>query len=239
MTPTPPTPGAPEKAAIRTMFDRIAPRYDLLNRVLSAGIDVRWRRRCIDETGAAKRVLDVCSGTGDLLIEFLRRHPAHHGLGVDISIGMLTRGADKLRRHGLADRGQMTGGDAERLPVRSGSMDAVTVAFGIRNVGEPLHALREMLRVLRPGGRALILEFSMPEGTLGAAYRMYFTHVLPRIGGWVSGDAGAYAYLPASVARFARPEGFGALMRDAGFDRVAWHALTGGIAHLYIGERNG
>ena len=239
MTPTPPTPGAPEKAAIRTMFDRIAPRYDLLNRVLSAGIDVRWRRRCIDETGAAKRVLDVCSGTGDLLIEFLRRHPAHHGLGVDLSIGMLTRGADKLRRHGLADRGQMTGGDAERLPVRSGSMDAVTVAFGIRNVGEPLHALREMLRVLRPGGRALILEFSMPEGTLGAAYRMYFTHVLPRIGGWVSGDAGAYAYLPASVARFARPEGFGALMRDAGFDRVAWHALTGGIAHLYIGERNG
>ena len=239
MTPTPPTPGAPEKAAIRTMFDRIAPRYDLLNRVLSAGIDARWRRRCIDETGAAKRVLDVCSGTGDLLIEFLRRHPAHHGLGVDLSIGMLTRGAEKLRRHGLADRGQMTGGDAERLPVRSGSMDAVTVAFGIRNVGEPLHALREMLRVLRPGGRALILEFSMPEGTLGAAYRMYFTHVLPRIGGWVSGDAGAYAYLPASVARFARPEGFGALMRDAGFDRVAWHALTGGIAHLYIGERNG
>ena len=239
MTPTPPTPGAPEKAAIRTMFDRIAPRYDLLNRVLSAGIDVRWRRRCIDETGAAKRVLDVCSGTGDLLIEFLRRHPAHHGLGVDLSIGMLTRGADKLRRHGLADRGQMTGGDAERLPVRSGSMDAVTVAFGIRNVGEPLAALREMHRVLRPGGRALILEFSMPEGTLGAAYRMYFTHVLPRIGGWVSGDAGAYAYLPASVARFARPEGFGALMRDAGFDRVAWHALTGGIAHLYIGERNG
>jgi len=221
------------------MFDRIAPRYDLLNRVLSAGIDVRWRRRCIDETGAAKRVLDVCSGTGDLLIEFLRRHPAHHGLGVDLSIGMLTRGADKLRRHGLADRGQMTGGDAERLPVRSGSMDAVTVAFGIRNVGEPLAALREMHRVLRPGGRALILEFSMPEGTLGAAYRMYFTHVLPRIGGWVSGDAGAYAYLPASVARFARPEGFGALMRDAGFDRVAWHALTGGIAHLYIGERNG
>lgn len=235
----PPTPGAPEKAAIRTMFDRIAPRYDLLNRVLSAGIDARWRRRCIDEARSANRVLDVCSGTGDLLIEFLRRDPGRRGVGVDLSTGMLTRGADKLGRHGFGERGQMTAGDAERLPVASASVDAVTVAFGIRNVGEPLAALREMHRALRPGGRALILEFSMPEGTLGAAYRLYFTHVLPRIGGWVSGDAGAYAYLPASVARFARPTEFGALMREAGFDPVAWHALTGGIAHLYIGERNG
>ena len=234
-----PTPGAPEKAAIRTMFDRIAPRYDLLNRVLSAGVDVRWRRRCIDAAGEASRVLDVCSGTGDLLVEFLRRVPAGRGVGVDISTGMLVRGAEKLRRLGLAGRAQMAAGDAERLPVASGSVDAVTVAFGIRNVGEPLEALREMRRVLRPGGRALVLEFSMPEGTLGAAYRMYFTHVLPRIGGWVSGDPGAYAYLPASVERFARPAEFGALMREAGFDRVAAHALTGGIAHLYIGEKNG
>jgi demethylmenaquinone methyltransferase/2-methoxy-6-polyprenyl-1,4-benzoquinol methylase len=234
-----PTPGAPEKAAIRTMFDRIAPRYDLLNRVLSAGIDVRWRRRCIDAAGGAARALDVCSGTGDLLIEFLRRDPARRGVGVDLSSGMLVRGAAKLRRHGLQDRAQMAAGDAERLPVATASVDAVTVAFGIRNVGEPLFALREMRRVLRPGGRALVLEFSMPPGTLGAAYRLYFTHVLPRIGGWVSGDAGAYAYLPASVARFARPAEFGALMGEAGFDRVSWSPLTGGIAHLYIGERNG
>ena len=239
MTAMPPTPGAPEKAAIRTMFDRIAPRYDLLNRVLSAGIDVRWRRRCIDEARGAMRVLDVCSGTGDLLIEFLRRDPARSGLGIDLSSGMLTRGGAKLRRHGLAERGKMAAGDAERLPVASGSVDAVTVAFGIRNVGDPRAALREMHRVLRPGGRALILEFSMPQGALGGAYRLYFTHVLPRIGGWVSGDAGAYAYLPASVARFARPADFGALMGEGGFARVAWHPLTGGIAHLYIGERNG
>jgi len=234
-----PTPGAPEKAAIRTMFDRIAPRYDLLNRVLSAGIDVRWRRRCIDAAGQATRVLDVCSGTGDLLIEFLGRDPARRGAGIDLSTGMLVRGAEKLRRHGFAGRAQMACGDAERLPAAAGAVDAVTVAFGIRNVGEPLAALREMYRVLRPGGRALVLEFSMPEGTLGAAYRLYFTHVLPRIGGLVSGDPGAYAYLPASVARFARPAEFGSLMREAGFDRVAWHPLTGGIAHLYIGEKNG
>ncbi len=237
--PTAPTPGAPEKAAVRTMFDRIAPRYDLLNRVLSAGIDVRWRRRCIDAAGPASRVLDVCSGTGDLLVEFLRRDPARSGLGVDLSTEMLVRGAAKLRRQGMAGRGHMAAGDAERLPVAARAVDAVTVAFGIRNVGEPLAALREMFRVLRPGGRAVILEFSMPQGTLGAAYRLYFTHVLPRIGGWISGDAGAYAYLPASVARFARPAEFGALMTEAGFARVSWHALTGGVAHLYIGERNG
>ena len=131
-----PTPGAPEKAAIRTMFDRIAPRYDLLNRVLSAGIDVRWRRRCIDAAGEASRVLDVCSGTGDLLVEFLRRVPAGRGVGVDISTGMLVRGAEKLRRLGLAGRAQMAAGDAERLPVASGSVDAVTVAFGIREYGD-------------------------------------------------------------------------------------------------------
>jgi demethylmenaquinone methyltransferase/2-methoxy-6-polyprenyl-1,4-benzoquinol methylase len=234
-----PTPGAPEKAAVRTMFDRIAPRYDLLNRVLSAGIDARWRRRCIDATGTASRVLDVCSGTGDLLVEFLRRDPERTAIGIDLSTEMLSRGLAKLRRVGLADRGRLAAGDAERLPLAAGAFDAVTVAFGIRNVGEPLAALREMLRVLRPGGRAVILEFSMPKGALGAAYRMYFTHVLPRIGGWVSGDPGAYAYLPASVARFARPADFGALMGEAGFERVAWHALTGGVAHLYIGERNG
>jgi demethylmenaquinone methyltransferase/2-methoxy-6-polyprenyl-1,4-benzoquinol methylase len=234
-----PVPGRPEQAAVRSMFDRIAPRYDLLNRVLSAGIDVRWRRRCIDAAGPAMRAIDVCTGTGDLLLEFLGRDPARRGLGIDLSTGMLARGADKLRRANLHGRAGMAAGDAERLPVAASSVDAVTVAFGIRNVGEPLLALREMRRVLRPGGRALILEFSMPKGTLGAAYRLYFTHVLPRIGGWVSGDAGAYAYLPASVARFARPAEFGALMGEAGFDRVSWQPLTGGIAHLYIGERNG
>jgi demethylmenaquinone methyltransferase/2-methoxy-6-polyprenyl-1,4-benzoquinol methylase len=234
-----PTPGAPEKAAVRTMFDRIAPRYDLLNRVLSAGIDVRWRRLCIDGAGPATRLLDVCSGTGDLLVEFLRRDAGRRGVGIDLSSGMLVRGAEKLRRRGFAGRAWMSAGDAERLPVAAGCVDAVTVAFGIRNVGDPAAALREMFRVLRPGGRAVVLEFSTPEGTLGAAYRLYFTHVLPRIGGWVSGDAGAYAYLPASVARFARPAEFGALMTAAGFSGVGWRSLTGGIAHLYIGERKG
>ena len=232
-----PTPGAPEKAAVRSMFDRIAPRYDLLNRVLSAGIDVRWRRRCIDAVAGASRVLDVCAGTGDLLLEFLRRDGGRTGLGVDLSSAMLERAAVKLRRRGLEGRGRVAAGDAERLPVRAGAFDAVTVAFGIRNVGDPAAALAEMHRALRPGGRAAILEFSMPRGTLGGAYRLYFTQVLPRIGGLVSGDGGAYAYLPASVARFAAPADFEAAMAAAGFERVRSRPLTGGIAHLYTGEK--
>lgn len=233
-----PTPGAPEKAAIRTMFDRIAPRYDLLNRVLSAGIDARWRRRCIDALGPASRLLDVCSGTGDLLVEFLRRDPARMGVGVDMSTEMLARGTTKLRRRGLQERGRMLAGDAEELPVAGARFDAVTIAFGIRNVGDPLAALREMARILRPGGRAAILEFSTPRGALGAAYRLYSTLVLPRVGGWISGDAGAYAYLPASIARFPAPAEFGALMTQAGFARVRWQPLTGGIAHLHTGEKS-
>jgi len=233
-----PTPGAPEKAAIRTMFDRIAPRYDLLNHVLSGGIDVRWRRRCIDAVGG-RRLLDVCSGTGDLLIEFLRQDPARTGVGVDLSVEMLALGRTKLRRNALDGRGRMLAGDAEELPVAGARFDAVTVAFGIRNVGDPRAALREMARVLRPGGRAAVLEFSTPRGALGAAYRLYSAHVLPRIGGWISGDPGAYAYLPESIARFPAPAQFGALMTEAGFARVHWRPLTGGIAHLYIGEKNG
>jgi demethylmenaquinone methyltransferase/2-methoxy-6-polyprenyl-1,4-benzoquinol methylase len=219
------------------MFDRIAPRYDLLNRVLSAGIDVRWRRRCIDAVGG-KRLLDVCSGTGDLLIEFLRRDPMRRGVGVDLSVGMLALGTLKLRRKALDGRGRMLAGDAEELPVAGARFDAVTVAFGIRNVGDPLAALREMERVLLPGGRVAILEFSTPSGALGAGYRMYSSLVLPRIGAWISGDPGAYAYLPESIARFPAPPEFGALMTRAGFSRVRWQSLTGGIAHLYIGEKN-
>ena len=236
--PQAPTPGAPEKVAVRSMFDRIAPRYDLLNRVLSAGTDVRWRRACVDllEMDAAATALDVCSGTADLLIEFLGRSPDRRGLGVDLSSAMLVRGASKLKQRGMGERGRVASGDAERLPVRSGRFDAALVAFGIRNVGDPLAALREMFRALRPGGRAVVLEFSMPRGLLGRLYRLYFRQVLPRIGGLVS-DRSAYAYLPASVERFATPAAFAALMAEAGFADVRFVPLTGGIAHLYRGEK--
>jgi demethylmenaquinone methyltransferase / 2-methoxy-6-polyprenyl-1,4-benzoquinol methylase len=233
-----PTPGAPEKAAVRSMFDRIAPRYDLLNRVLSGGTDVRWRRRAVDLLGLEKngRVLDLCTGTADLLMEALSRDPCSSGLGVDLSHAMLVRGAGKLARRGYSGRAALVGGDGESLPVGDGLFDGALVAFGIRNVGDPVKAMREVVRVLRPGGRFVVLEFSTPGGPLGVAYRFYSRRVLPRIGGLVSGDSSAYAYLPASVARFPSPEGFAALMREAGFVEVRWRRLTGGIACLHRAE---
>lgn len=237
-SPRTPTPGAPERAAVRSMFDRIAPRYDLLNRVLSGGTDVRWRRTAVDLLDLAPplRVLDLCCGTADLLIEAVGRHPGSGGLGVDLSQQMLVRGAAKLSRAGYAGRTALVGGDGERLPVRDGAFDAALVAFGIRNVGDPVAAMREVHRALRPGGRFVVLEFSMPGGVFGIGYRFYFRHVLPRLGGLLS-DGSAYSYLPASVARFPSPAGFAALMKEAGFTDVRWSPLTAGIACLHRGEK--
>jgi len=223
------------------MFDRIAPRYDLLNHLLSAGVDKSWRRVCVDglrlRPGSA--VLDLCTGTADLLIEALGRDSSHHGVGIDLSTAMLTRGLDKLRGRGMDGRGSLAGGDAERLPLTADAFDAAMVAFGIRNVGNIPAALREVHRVLRPGGRLLVLEFSMPKGLLGRLYRFYFARVLPRIGGLISGDRGAYSYLPASVARFPGPEAFAALMTESGFEAVSWRKLTAGVAVLHAGEKRG
>jgi demethylmenaquinone methyltransferase/2-methoxy-6-polyprenyl-1,4-benzoquinol methylase len=221
------------------MFDRIAPRYDLLNRVLSAGTDVRWRRRAVDFLGLPPpvRVLDLCTGTADLLLEALGRDPGSSGLGLDLSQAMLVRGAAKIRGAGLEGRARLVGGDGERLPLGDALFDGALVAFGIRNVGEPLAALREVHRTLRPGGRFVVLEFGTPKGLLGRAYRVYFSRILPGVGGLVSGDRSAYAYLPASVARFPTAERFAHLMEEAGFTAVQWRLLTGGIACLHRGER--
>lgn len=243
----PPTPGAPEKAAVRSMFDRIAPRYDLLNRLLSAGVDVRWRRKAVDtldldvdvdigQTGSA-RILDLCTGTADLLIEALGRDPRLRGLGADLSPQMLIRGLRKLERRGMASRSTLACADAERLPLRGALFDGALVSFGIRNIGDRERALHEMIRVLRPGGRLVVLEFGVPRGLLGTLYRFYFGHLVPWIGGIISGDPGAYSYLPASVAVFPTPQAFGALMEKAGFVAVSWKPLTGGIANLHRGDK--
>lgn len=239
--PPSPTPGSPEKQAVRSMFDRIAPRYDLLNRLLSAGIDTRWRRRAVDELalGGPARLLDLCTGTADLLVEGLGRDPGLRGVGADLSEGMLRRGRTKLTHKGLAARAGLVAADGEVLPFVSGCFGGALVAFGIRNIADRERALRELHRVLRPGARLVVLEFSMPAGMLGLAYRLYFRQVLPRVGGWISGDREAYAYLPASVAEFPEPEAFGLLMERAGFTAVRWTALTAGIAHLHRGEKPG
>jgi demethylmenaquinone methyltransferase / 2-methoxy-6-polyprenyl-1,4-benzoquinol methylase len=221
------------------MFDRIAPRYDLLNRLLSAGVDTRWRKRAVDALGLGPeaRILDLCTGTADLLIEALGRARERRGIGIDLSAAMLARGAKKLGQRGWSQRAGLACGDGERLPLSAAMFDGALVSFGIRNIGDPGAALSELLRVLRPGGRLVVLEFSMPPGPLGPLYRFYFGRVLPRIGGLLSGDPGAYAYLPASVARFPSPEAFAALMRACGFERVTATALTAGIAYIYGGEK--
>lgn len=233
-----PIPGAPERQAVRSMFDRIAPRYDLLNRLLSAGIDVRWRRLAVEALGlrGPSRVLDLCTGTADVLVDVLLRDAGHQGTGVDLSPQMLVRGAGKLQRRGLGARSRLVCGDGEALPLASGTHDAALVAFGIRNVGDPGAALRELRRTLRPGAPLVVLEFSMPRGVMGTLYRLYFGRVLPFVGGALSGDPGAYSYLPASVERFPSPGEFAALMGRCGFAGVRATALTGGIAYIYRGE---
>ena len=219
---------------IAGMFDAIAPRYDLLNRLLSAGIDRRWRARAIASLQLTGResVIDVCTGTADVALE--ARAQAARILGVDFAGAMLALGLQKVRRAGAERRITLVRGDAMRLPVADKSADAVTVAFGIRNVQRPEVGCAEMARVLRPGGRLAILEFGMPRiPGLAALYRWYFSRVLPFIGRRISGHTGAYTYLPASVGTFPPPAEFMTILRQAGFAQIRADPLTFGIVYLY------
>jgi len=226
-----------QPARIAGMFDAIAPRYDLLNRVLSGGLDARWRRRAIAslELRGGEAVLDLCSGTADLAIAAACARPAAaRVVGVDFSGEMLRRGASKLAARGLDSRIRLVQGDACRIPLAAASADAAMVAFGIRNVQRPEESFAEVLRVLRPGGRFTILEFGLPRlPGVRQAYLAYFRHVLPRIGGLVSGHASAYAYLPASVGTFPEPAILMSQLRRIGFSGVTAVPLTFGIVYLY------
>jgi demethylmenaquinone methyltransferase/2-methoxy-6-polyprenyl-1,4-benzoquinol methylase len=222
------------------MFDAIAPRYDFLNHLLSAGIDHWWRRRAIRSLRLTGRetVLDLCTGTGDLAIEARQASPgAARVLGVDFSGVMLALGVRKLQRRRLGGDIVLVRGDASVVPVADRSVDAVTIGFGIRNVEDRDAACREMLRVLKPGGRLAILEFAMPTSPVFRwLYLSYFRHILPRIGSWISGHESAYAYLPASVDAF-EPGEFMAVLRRSGFVDVAADPMTFASVFLYTARR--
>jgi demethylmenaquinone methyltransferase/2-methoxy-6-polyprenyl-1,4-benzoquinol methylase len=230
---------SPERIA--GMFDAIAGRYDLLNHLLSAGIDRRWRTRAIQSlrlTGR-ERVLDLCTGTGDLAIAAMRAHPpAARVVGVDFSGAMLRVGDTKLRRDRLDDRVTMVQGDATRIPLADASVDAVTIGFGIRNVERMDAACAELYRVLTPGGRLAILEFAVPTlPVFSALYGWYVRRVLPLIGRALSKNDSAYAYLPASISAFATPDEFVKILRQAGFGTIFPIRLMLGSVILYTATK--
>jgi demethylmenaquinone methyltransferase/2-methoxy-6-polyprenyl-1,4-benzoquinol methylase len=233
---------APDKnpARISGMFDSIAPRYDLLNRVLSAGLDQKWRKRAIEALGLGPRpaVLDLCTGTADLALAALQRHPDADVVGVDFSGAMLRLGLVKVRSAGRERVIRLVRGDATKIPLPDRSRDAATIGFGIRNVAEPGLALAELARVLKPGGRLAILEFGHPRiPGIRTLYLWYFKYLLPAIGKLVSRHGSAYSYLPASVGTFPPPAEFARFIESHGFVKVEAVPLTFGIVYLYIATR--
>jgi len=229
---------APDKtpARIAGMFDAIAPRYDALNHLLSAGLDRRWRDRAIDALKLTRgaRIVDVCSGTADLAIAATTRVPGASVVGVDFAHEMLRLGLPKVR----GKRISLVRGDATRLPLPDASCDGATIGFGIRNVQQPELALAEIARVLRPGGRLAILEFGQPRiPGIRTLYAWYFRFVLPMVGRLVSRHRSAYSYLPASVGTFPPPAEFADLIRRTNFTDVRPVSLTFGIVYLYVATR--
>ena len=226
--------------SIGEMFSSIAPRYDFLNRLLSLGVDRRWRRLAVAETvpSTGGRFLDVATGTADMALEILRQKGAGASVvGVDLSVEMMRVGQGKCARAGRSRNVAFLRGPGECLPFADGVFDSACIAFGIRNVADRERGLREMCRAVRPGGRVVVLEFSSPPGTVfGALYRFYFRSVLPRIGGIFSRGS-AYEYLPASVLAFPEPPAFAEMMRAAGCVSVTRCPLTFGIVTLYVGAR--
>jgi demethylmenaquinone methyltransferase/2-methoxy-6-polyprenyl-1,4-benzoquinol methylase len=227
---------------IRQMFDSIAPRYDLLNRLLSLRQDVAWRKAMVSAIPLCDHntVLDVACGTGDVAVAIWRRlGPAVQVIGIDFSIGMLERAKTKM---GLIPNGAvaLVAGDALALPFGQAHFQAVTIAFGIRNIQDKPAALHAFYECLKPNGRMLVLELANPRrGGLGNFYLAYFRKILPRIGRLFSKHAFAYAYLPDSVARFPSADDFMALMAETGFERISCRRLTLGVANLFVGAKPG
>ncbi|MBE6215139.1 MAG: bifunctional demethylmenaquinone methyltransferase/2-methoxy-6-polyprenyl-1,4-benzoquinol methylase UbiE [Bacteroidales bacterium] len=230
-----------KKEGIRKLFDNIASDYDRLNHILSLNIDKVWRRKAVrqiaDESYAMK-VLDVACGTGDFTIEIARKVASGSEVtGVDISEGMMAVGRDKIRKAGVS--AQLCAADCEALPYEDNSFDRISAGFGVRNFEHIDIGLGEMFRVLKKDGKLVILELSVPSNpVIRWCYKLYFLKILPAVGGLVSGDRGAYEYLPASVLRFPPPEQFIQMMRTAGFATVEHTPLTFGICRMYVGKKS-
>lgn len=222
------------------MFNRIAHRYDFLNHFLSANRDVLWRRRLAQLLPDIydQRALDLATGTGDQLLALYDTGKLKSGVGLDLAEEMMAIGRGKIAARGLTGQLQMLHGDAEAIPLDENSFDAVSISFGIRNVIDISRTLGEMLRILKPGGRVLILEFSLPTNVIvRKLYLLYFRKLLPRLGGLIAGDSYAYRYLNETVETFPYGEQFCALMRQAGFKKVGVNRLTLGIASIYQGDK--
>ena len=230
-----------EPARVAAMFDRIAGRYDLLNHLLSGGLDRWWRARAVKaaRVGAGARVLDLCAGTGDFARAMARATPAPATIAAaDFAGAMLARAREKFRRRPPPVPVRLIRADARQIPLRDASVDVVTIGFGIRNVADVPAALQDLHRVIAPGGRLVVLEFAMPERRwLRSVYLLYFRRVLPLVGRLVSRHPDAYRYLPESVAAFEAPGELRRLMEVAGFQRVDIESLSGGIVRLYVAAR--
>lgn len=229
-----------KKNQVARMFDGIAHRYDFLNHFFSLGIDVLWRKSCIRilRNEQPEKLLDVATGTADFAIEAVRMGLDVHVTGVDISAGMLDVGREKIAARGWNDRIELIQGDSVALPFDDGSFDGFTVAFGVRNFEDLQGGLQDMLRVLKPGAMGLVLEFSKPKHfPIKQLFGLYFKHIMPTVGKWVSKDPAAYTYLPESVQAFPEGEAFLDEMRKAGFVDVKAKSLTGGIATIYTGRK--
>jgi demethylmenaquinone methyltransferase/2-methoxy-6-polyprenyl-1,4-benzoquinol methylase len=229
-----------EKTYVRSLFDSIARRYDFLNHLLSGGVDWYWRRKAVDHLREVhpKRILDVAAGTADLSIAAMRLKP-ERVTGIDIAEQMLEIGREKVRRRGLESVIELQSGDAEALPFEAGVFDAAMVAFGVRNFENLDRGLREMHRVLRPGGKIVVLEFSVPKVfPFRQFYLFYFRRILPVIGKSVSGHDEAYKYLSDSVMRFPEGTEFISVLNKTGFIRTTEDRLTFGIVTIYSGIRD-
>ena len=231
----------PKKEKIEQMFNDIAPSYDRLNHLMSLGIDNIWRKKAIKEIvdGTQQQILDVACGTGDSTIAIAKAmEPGGRVTGIDISAGMMEPLMRKAAHEGVHDRIKLLQADALQMPFEADTFHRVTCAFGIRNFEDRKKGLAEFLRVLKPGGRAVILELGIPDKPfIKTLYDIYFRHILPLIGGLISGNRAAYRYLPESVYAFPRPEAFCAMMERAGFHNVRHRNFTFGLCRLFIGEK--